>query len=150
LLIRLDKKVAARLNKLGLHDRNYPAEIDAVATVRTNPESAMTSCRAAIESLPNFGTIKNYEAGKLLEARTRRSRESWGEKISVRAEPSDGGTKLQLRSVPVLWTVTEDMHYNYQNVALILKHLQREIEIDSVQPEDYFKDIIRPLDGGAP
>jgi len=36
------------------------------------------------------------------------------------------------------------LHYNYQNVALILKHLQREIEIELVQPEEYFQDLVRP------
>lgn len=75
--------------------------------------------------------------------RQRWSRDSWGERIRAHVEASEQGPQLHLESVPALWTVTEDMRLNYQNVALILRSLHRTVGIKDVQPRGYFDHILR-------
>lgn len=142
LLRRLDKRVTARLAQLKLPDGDYPARISVVVQLEGNPEDVMNACSKAIRNLPNFRSIKEYDAGKRATARTRWSRDSWGEKIHVHVEPGDKGTQLHLESVPALWTVTEDMRLNYQNVALILRSVHGSFGIKDVQPRGYFEDIL--------
>jgi hypothetical protein len=142
ILGRLHRKASTRIIALGLPDGDYPAEIHVSAVLQAEPARVMAVCLAAIESLPNFGSIKRNEPANYISARTRLSRYSWGERITAKAEPHLEGTNLILESVPVLWTVTMDMHFNYQNAALILRYLQEKIGIKRISPSEYFMDII--------
>jgi len=106
---------------------------------RADPALVFTTCETSIKNLPNFGTITRHdkEAG-VLRCRTRRSIQSWGENISIDLEPRGALTLLHLKSEPALWTVTEDMRMNYQNVALIVRDLQRALAVESLEPAEYF------------
>ena len=137
-LIRLDRKAGARLEDLSLSDGDYPPRISATGVVKASPEQAMAVCLEGVKSLPNFGRIKKFEPGKSIHARTRTSRSSWGEKITIHALQTSDGTQLHLKSVPVLWTVTQDMKSNYQNVALVLRHIDGVFKIGRLEPSEYF------------
>lgn len=151
LLGRLNTKVPQRMAALGLKDGDYPARIFAMVTLRAEPKAVLEICREAIEKLPNFLSISRYDADNgVLEARTRTSRMSWGERVSVRTEVDGMDTRVRIGSVPALWTVTEDMRFNYQNVALILRHLQNSLAIEAVEPASQFTDLIRPHERRPP
>lgn len=62
----------------------------------------------------------------------------------MRTEVHGAKTRVKIGSVPALWTVTEDMRFNYQNVALILRHLQNSLTIEAVEPASQFTDLICP------
>ncbi len=141
-LIRVDKKSSKRLEMLQLPDRNYPARIYATGIVDGLSNDVITACMDAIQGLPNFGAIIRYEPGEFVLAKTRRSVISWGEKITIKAEPVRGGTRLHVKSAPVLWTVTEDMQCNFQNVALILRDIHRAFPIRDLQPREYFAEVL--------
>lgn len=142
---RLDASVPQRLATLGLKDGDHPARVLAIVTLRAEPRAVLEVCRDAIENLPNFLSVSRYDEDiGSLEGRTRASKMSWGEKISVRTEVRGVETRVIIRSVPALWTVTEDMRFNYQNVALILRHLQNSLTIEAIEPASQFADLIRP------
>ena len=142
---RLNVSVSQRLAALGLKDGDYPARIFAIVTLRAEPTAILEACREAIEELPNFLSVNRYDADNgRLEARTRASRMSWGEKISVRIDVHGVEARVIIGSIPTLWTVTEDMRFNYQNVALILRHLQNSLTIEAIESTSKFVDVIRP------
>ena len=141
-VIALDRKAAGRMASHGLSDGDYPVRVAVIVTVTCKPAMAVGVCRDAVESLPRFGSVRDFDAGRGFCARTRRSAESWGEKITVSAKPVDNGTRLHLKSVPVLWTVTEDMRLNFQNVALIARHLDARLAIGNLAPHEYYAAIL--------
>ena len=145
-LVRLDQRSTKRLQSLNLPDRDFPARISATGVVNGSTEEVISASLRAIQALPNFGTITKYEPGDLILARTRRSSDSWGEKISVNAIPIQGSTRLHVRSVPLLWTVTEDMRCNFQNVALVLRSIHRSLPISDLEPREYFANVLVPED----
>jgi hypothetical protein len=139
LIGRFDRSASARLEALGLRDGNYPARLSAVAAVRADSAAVFAACETAVKSLPNFGTITRHDRSELvLHCRTRRSTQSWGENITINLEQSGTLTTLHVKSEPVLWTVTEDMRFNYQNVALVLREIGRRFSVESIQPSEYF------------
>lgn len=141
-LMRLDRKSASRLERFRLPDGNYPARISAMGIAHGSCEEVIGACREAIQGLPNFGALKGYEPGKVVMAKTSCSVMSWGEKITVTAYSIQGGTQLHIKSVPRLWTVTEDMRCNFQNVALILRKIHRDFPISDLEPAEYFADVL--------
>jgi hypothetical protein len=142
-LIRLDKKASARLKEQQLLDGDYPARISATAIVHASSEDVIAACVTAIRALPNFAAIRRYNPSKNIVAKTRWSVSSWGEKIAVTAEPTQGGVRLRVTSVPVLWTVIEDVRCNFQNVALILRHVHGVFPLTQVSPEQYFGNVLK-------
>lgn len=136
---RLNRNAATRLEALGLSDGNYPARLSAVATVCADSAAVFAACEAVVKSLPNFGKITRQDATELvLHCRTRWSCYSWGENISIKLEQSGARTVLNVKSKPVLWTVTEDLRFNYQNVALILREIAQRFSVERIEPAEYF------------
>lgn len=141
-LLRLDGKANKRLSNLGLPDGDYPARIHATAIVKGSPHEVFLACEEALRRLPNFGELSRSFDGTLVQARTRRSMQSWGERITVQVGPAKFGTSLQVSSVPILWTVTEDMRINFQNVALIMREVSRTFALSDVQPAELLNQVL--------
>jgi hypothetical protein len=141
-LLRLDGKANKRLASLGLPDGDHPARIHATAFVKGSPDEVLIACEKALRCLPNFGELTRRVDGTLVQARTRRSMQSWGERITVQVRPAESGSSLQVSSVPILWTVTEDMRINFQNVALVMREISRTFALSDVQPAELLNQVL--------
>jgi hypothetical protein len=142
MLLRLNGRATERLSNLGLPDGNYPARIHATAIATGSPDEVFFACEQALRGLPNFGELTQRVDGSLIQARTRRSMQSWGETITVEVGPAKSGAAVQITSVPILWTVTEDMRINFQNVALVMREISRTFALSDVQPDELLGQVV--------
>jgi len=146
-LVWLDRRAAVRLKKLGLQHKHYPSRVSVIAISKKRPEEVIAACMDAIRCLPNFAKILKFDREASICARTRWSRYSWGEDISVRVELIGGLTRIYLSSVPALFTVTEDMGFNFQNIALILRKLRESVGIRNLEPKEYEAELLGEVSG---
>jgi hypothetical protein len=142
LLSRLDLRANRRLTHLGLPDGSYPARIYASAIVHGPPDEVLFACEQALRNLPNFGKLTRSVDGSVVHARTRHSSDSWGERIAVQVGPARLGTRIQVSSVLVLWTVTEDMRFNFQNVALVMREISQTFPLSDVRPSELLDRVV--------
>ena len=87
------------------------------------PEQAFDACLEALASVRGI-KIQLLDRDKwVIQAKTERSWESWGEKIEFRLERMEQGTRIEVSSQPLLRSTLLDYGKNYENVGLIIRYL---------------------------
>jgi hypothetical protein len=138
----IDKKTSKRLLALGLPDGDYPVRVAMSCYLAADPSVVIDACLAAVRKLPNFVSIKRHDSPGHILVKTRSwSDAMFGERVTIRVAAKDSGTELHLESVPALASTTVDSGLNFQNVALVLRSLQRAIEVSDIEPKELFSKL---------
>jgi hypothetical protein len=139
----IDNSATRRLTSLGLPAGKYPVRVSARAELQASPELVIEACLVAIRQLPHFSSIKQHDPKGFLIAQTRMSWHSiLGEEITIRVSQCNASTELRLDSTPKLSTTTVDAGLNFQNIALVLRSIHRELGVSHVEPKELFGRVI--------
>jgi hypothetical protein len=113
------------MNSVGLKLRGFDPDTDGVdvdvrrtVEVPLPPEQALARCREALERM-RAKRMRVDPASATVEGRGRISWASFGEEVLCRVEPAGGGSRVEIRSRPVLRTTLMDCGKNLENVERI-------------------------------
>ncbi|HEU4883138.1 MAG TPA: DUF1499 domain-containing protein [Longimicrobium sp.] len=95
-------------------------------TLPLAPDQALAVCRATLRADGHFAWVRAEPATGMVRARGRMSWQSWGERIQIRVEPVEGGSRVEIRSWPRIRATRFDSGTNRGNVerirAALAKH----------------------------
>jgi hypothetical protein len=133
-----DRRARRRLSEIGLSRPEMGLDVSVTAIVEAGESDLISACRDAICALPNYRSVVESETPARLSGKTRINFDSLGEQLDLSVERiDDKAAKLTVRSRPRWPLATEDMGFNYQNVALILRSLARKYSVRSISPDSF-------------
>lgn len=113
------------MHTMGLKSRGFDPDVVGVGVdvretieIPLPPEQALARCRDALERT-RVTKVRVDPASATVKGRGRMSWASLGEEVKCRVEPAGGGSRVEIRSRPVLRTTLVDYGKNRQNVERI-------------------------------
>ena len=116
-----------------------PATTDSAVDVRESvmlplpPDQALEHCRTALEAA-RFASVRIDPASRVVHARAKVTWASFGETIECSAHPADGGSRVEIRSRPVVRTTIVDYGKNRENVQRIRATMARQGSLAPTSP----------------
>jgi hypothetical protein len=112
--------LARQLRRRGFDLDGELPDVDARETVAVPlpPDAALERCRAALDQL-RVRTVRTDPASAMVRGRVPMTWATWGERIECRVHPAEQGSRVEIRSRPVLRTTLVDFGRNRENVERV-------------------------------